>query len=108
MAEPFISPLGLTICSSYCQHSSYFPIESFPVVSQVLHCVGGFGSGSSSGCTHNTSVVLEVQENTVGALPGLGLADDNGGVDLLAELGLSLLDGGHAIERVMSANNWSM
>lgn len=45
--------------------------------------------------THHTSVVLEVQEDTVGPLPGLGLADDDGGVDLLAELGLSLLDGGH-------------
>ena len=49
------------------------------------------------GCTYDTSVVLEVQEDTVGALPGLGLADDDGGVDLLAELGLSLLDGGHAV-----------
>ena len=45
--------------------------------------------------TYHTSVVLEVQEDTVGSLPGLGLSDDNGGVDLLAELGLSLLDGGH-------------
>ena len=45
--------------------------------------------------THHTSVVLEVQEDTVGPLPGLGLSDDNGGVDLLAELGLALLDGGH-------------
>lgn len=54
-------------------------------------------------CTHNTSVVLEVQEDTVGALPGLGLANDDGGVDLLSELGLSLLDGGHAVERAVSA-----
>jgi hypothetical protein len=45
--------------------------------------------------TYNTSVVLEVQEDTVGSLPGLGLSDDNGGVDLLSELGLALLDGGH-------------
>lgn len=45
--------------------------------------------------THHTSVVLEVQVDTVGATPGLALADDNGGHDLLAELGLSLLDGGH-------------
>lgn len=50
------------------------------------------------GGTHNTSVVLEVQEHTVGALPGLGLADNDGGVDLLAELGLALLDGGHAVK----------
>lgn len=53
------------------------------------------GSRSCSDGTHNTSVVLEVQEDTVSALPGLGLADNDGGVDLLAELGLALLDGGH-------------
>lgn len=45
--------------------------------------------------TYDTGVVLEVEEDTVEALPGLGLADDDGGVDLLAELGLALLDGGH-------------
>lgn len=45
--------------------------------------------------THHTSVVLEVQVDTVRPAPGLALADDNGGHDLLAELGLSLLDGGH-------------
>lgn len=45
--------------------------------------------------TYHTSVVLEVKEDTVESLPGLGLSDDNGGVDLLSELGLSLLDGGH-------------
>lgn len=53
------------------------------------------GSRSYSDGTHNTSVVLEVQEDTVSALPGLGLADNDSGVDLLAELGLALLDGGH-------------
>lgn len=51
------------------------------------------GKGGLS--TYNTSVVLEVQEDTVSPAPGLALADDNGGHDLLAELGLSLLDGGH-------------
>lgn len=45
--------------------------------------------------TYDTGVVLEVEEDTVEALPGLGLADDDGGVDLLAELRLALLDGGH-------------
>ena len=45
--------------------------------------------------THHTSVVLEVEEDTVGSLPGLGLPNDDGGVDLLAELGLALLDRGH-------------
>ena len=47
------------------------------------------------GKTYDTGVVLEVQEDTVESLPGLGLADDNGGVDLLSQLRLSLLDGGH-------------
>jgi hypothetical protein len=47
------------------------------------------------GVDNDTSVVLEVQEDTISALPGLGLSDNDGGVDLLAELGLSLLDGGH-------------
>lgn len=47
------------------------------------------------GSTYDTGVVLEVQEDTVETLPGLGLANDDGGVDLLAEFGLSLLDGGH-------------
>ena len=43
--------------------------------------------------TYHTSVVLEVEENTVEALPGLGLSDNDGGVDLLSQLRLSLLDG---------------
>lgn len=55
------------------------------------------GSISCSEGTHNTSVVLKVQEDTVSALPGLGLADNDGGVDLLAELGLALLDGSHTV-----------
>lgn len=45
--------------------------------------------------TYNTSVVLEVEVDTVSPAPGLALADDNGGHDLLAQLGLTLLDGGH-------------
>ena len=45
--------------------------------------------------TYNTSVVLEVEVDTVGASPGLALTDDNSGHDLLPELRLSLLDGGH-------------
>lgn len=45
--------------------------------------------------THHTSVVLEVEVDTVGSSPGLALTDDNGGHDLLSQLGLSLLDGSH-------------
>lgn len=61
------------------------------------------GSYRSSGGTHNTSVVLEVEEDTVCALPGLGLANDDSGVDLLAELRLALLDGGHTVKSLVSA-----
>ena len=46
-------------------------------------------------CTHHTGVVLEVEVDTVCAPPGLALADDDSGHDLLPELRLSLLDGGH-------------
>jgi len=45
--------------------------------------------------THHTSVVLKVQENTVGALPRLALSHNDCGHDLLPQLGLSLLDCGH-------------
>jgi hypothetical protein len=45
--------------------------------------------------TYNTSVVLEVQENTVGSSPWLWLSDDNSWHDLLSQLRLSLLDGSH-------------
>jgi hypothetical protein len=45
--------------------------------------------------THHTSVILEVQENTVCSSPGLALSDNNCGHDLLPQLGLSLLDSRH-------------
>lgn len=68
-----------------------------PKLSSLLS--DGTGDGGTLhltlGVDDDTSVVLEVQEDTVGALPGLGLSDNDGRVDLLAELGLSLLDGGH-------------
>lgn len=47
------------------------------------------------GVDDNSCIVLEVQEDTVGAAPGLALTDNDSGHNLLAELGLSLLDGGH-------------
>jgi len=77
MAEPFISPLGLTICAQPVSVLSASPLETLP------------------GCTYDTGVVLEVEENTVCSPPGLALADDDSGHDLLPELRLSLLDGGH-------------
>jgi len=77
MAEPFISPLGLTICAS--------PVSIFDRLGTPIH----------PECTHDTGVVLEVEEDTVCSPPGLALADDDSGHDLLPELRLSLLDGGH-------------
>ena len=47
------------------------------------------------GVDNDASVVLKVEEYTVEALPGLRLADDDSGVNLLAELWLPFLDGGH-------------
>ena len=47
------------------------------------------------GCTHNTGVILEVEKDTICALPWLRLADNDRGHDLLPQLGLSLLDGRH-------------
>lgn len=68
-----------------------------PELSSLL--TDGAGDGGSLhltlGVDDHTSIVLEVQVDTVGSSPGLALTDDNGGHDLLTELGLSLLDGGH-------------
>ena len=47
------------------------------------------------GVDDDTGVILKVEEDTVTSPPGLALADNDGGHDLLPELRLSLLDGGH-------------
>ena len=47
------------------------------------------------GVDDDTGVVLEVQVDTVCSPPWLALADNDGGHDLLPQLGLSLLDGRH-------------
>jgi len=60
------------------------------------------GDGTSDGGTlhftlgvdDDTGVVLEVDEQTFVTSPLLSLADDDGGHDLLTELGLAFLDGG--------------
>ena len=46
------------------------------------------------GVDDDTGVVLEVDEQTLVTSPLLSLADDDGGHDLLTELGLAFLDGG--------------
>ena len=45
--------------------------------------------------TYNTGIVLEVEVDAVRSAPGLALADNDSGHNLLTKLGLSLLDGGH-------------
>lgn len=49
----------------------------------------------SLGVDDDTRVVLKVQVDAVCAPPGLGLPDDDGGHDLLAQLWFPLLDGRH-------------
>ena len=67
--------------------------------------VSGFlsdGSGDGGalhftlGVDDDTSVVFEVEDDTVLAAVRLTLADDDAGHDLLAEGGVTLLDGAHA------------
>jgi len=50
---------------------------------------------TQAGYTYNTGIILEVEISTVGSLPRLALSYHNGGHNLLSQLGLSLLDGGH-------------
>lgn len=68
-----------------------------PKLSSLLS--DGTGDGGTLhftlGVDNDTGVVLEVEEDAVCAAPWLGLADNDGGHDLLPELRLSLLDGGH-------------
>lgn len=80
--------------------------NSRPEVGALL----GDGSGDG-GALHlslvvddDAGVVLEVDEGAVLASVGLALADDDGGHDLLPELGLSLLHGGH--EHVPDGGCW--
>lgn len=75
IAEPFISPLGLTICQA-CQS---------PAPAMYIRTVG----------TYNTGIVLKVEEDAVCSSPWLALSDDNCWHDLLSEFWLSLLDCGH-------------
>ena len=74
MAEPFISPLALTIYIGVSRGCD-------PHIDRLY--------------TYHTGIVLKVEVDAVGTAPGLALADHNGGHDLLPQLGLTLLDGGH-------------
>lgn len=105
IAEPFISPFGLTIYSHSSQLAYVPPIPQstftpgcpdppqfcppspipFPTNFTALPGVN----------TYHTGIILKVQVNTIGSPPRLGLPNDNRRHDLLPELGLSLLYGGH-------------
>ena len=61
MAEPFISPLGLTMT----------PALSYSRSHQIR---GGF-----SGRKMGENAYLEVEEDTISPAPGLALTDDDGG-----------------------------
>jgi hypothetical protein len=71
--------------------------DSGPEVGALLG--NGAGDGGSLhltlGVDNDTGVVLEVEVDTILSSPGLGLSNNNGRHDLLSELGLTLLDGGH-------------
>ena len=53
---------------------------------------------------NNSSVVLEVDESTILSSPMLSLSDDNSLKNLLSQLWLTSLDGGH--NHVSSAGSW--
>jgi len=50
-------------------------------------------SGIYTYVDNDTSVVFEVQEDTVSTAPRLALTDNDGGHNLLSQFGLTLLDG---------------
>ncbi len=67
--------------------------------------IGGFLSDGASdggalhfalGVDDDAGVVFEVEDDAVLSAEGLALADDDAGHDLLAESGVTLLDGAHA------------
>lgn len=78
MAEPFISPLGLTMTPALSSKSVQW--ESA-------------GCGESQRVDRGrTRTALRTEEDTVAAAPGLALANDDRRVDLLAQFRLTLLD----------------
>ena len=69
-----------------------------PEVSGFLSDGAGDGGALhfTLGVDDDTSVVFEVEDDTVLAAVALTLADDDARHDLLAEVGVTLLDGAHA------------
>lgn len=69
-----------------------------PEVSGFLSDGAGDGGALhfTLGVDDDTSVVFEVEDDAVLSAEGLALADDDAGHDLLAESGVTLLDGAHA------------
>lgn len=77
MADPFISPFALTIYKRPSAH------------------IEGNQSNQQDRLTHHTSIILKVQINTIGSSPRFALAYNDSRHDLLTQLGLALLHGGH-------------
>ena len=65
------------------------------ILTQIIPQIASRNCRWEMGITYNTGIVLKVEVDAVWAAPGLALADNDSGHDLLTELGLSLLDGGH-------------
>ena len=84
--------MWFSLCNSWGSRS-----DTGPEVSTLL------ADGASDGRTlhftlrvdDDTSVVFEVNEDTILSSPGFALTDNNGGGNLLSQFRFSLLDGSH-------------
>lgn len=121
MADPFISPFGFTICEgrqvspdalfNSQPASMLFIMKPFcnsplgPPHCDRERCVShGPASQKSAVSTYYTSVVLEVQVNTIRSPPRLALSHNHSRHDLFPQLRLSLLDCSH--NHVTHASGW--
>lgn len=116
IADPFISPFGLTICRTalsacHCSKAKVDPSIVLAAASPVLSpfpsllVVGPpqhfntLMASSASTCvrviTHHTSVVLKVQVDSIRSSPWLALPHHHSRHDLLSQLRLSFLDCSH-------------
>jgi hypothetical protein len=79
----------------YLENGTGASRDTGPLVSALTS--NGAGDTGTLGLTlrvdNDTGVILEHDEVTIGALPGLALTDNDSGHDLLAKFGLTLLDG---------------
>lgn len=83
--------------SGHLNHNTRVGGNSGPQVSTLLgdRASDGRTLHLTLGVDNDTGVVLKVQESTVLSSPWSGLSNDNSRHDLLSQLWLTLLDGGH-------------